>query len=46
MFKKWLTFEKEHGDEKGADYCKERARAFVEALSANKANGGDDEDDE
>lgn len=33
MFKKWLGFEKEHGDEAGVEAVKERAVAFVEALA-------------
>lgn len=31
MFKKWLAFEKEHGDAAGVEKVKTRARAFVES---------------
>ncbi|KAI5476893.1 hypothetical protein MNV49_007065 [Pseudohyphozyma bogoriensis] len=34
VFKKWLTFEKEFGDEAGVNAVKERAVAFVESLAA------------
>lgn len=33
VFKKWLSFEKEHGDEAGVDACKTKALAFVESLA-------------
>ncbi|KAK4705134.1 rRNA biogenesis protein RRP5, partial [Phenoliferia sp. Uapishka_3] len=33
VFKKWLSFEKEAGDEAGVEACKARALAFVESLS-------------
>ncbi|KAM0789071.1 hypothetical protein ACM66B_003134 [Microbotryomycetes sp. NB124-2] len=44
VFKKWLSFEKEHGDEAGAAAVKDKALAFVAALSHPAA--GQDEDDE
>ncbi|BGP47503.1 rRNA bioproteinsis protein rrp5 [Rhodotorula kratochvilovae] len=44
VFKKWLTFEKEHGDDAGVDEVKERAVAFVQGRQ--HADGGADEDDE
>lgn len=34
MFKKWLSFEKEHGDAAGVDAVKEKALAFVNSLAA------------
>jgi len=34
VFKKWLAFEKEHGDEQGVQAVKEKAVAFVQALGA------------
>ncbi|KAL8286763.1 hypothetical protein RQP46_004291 [Phenoliferia psychrophenolica] len=33
VFKKWLSFEKEAGDEAGVEACKTRALAFVESLA-------------
>lgn len=33
MFKKWLSFEKEAGDEAGVEACKARALAFVQSLA-------------
>jgi hypothetical protein len=32
VFKKWLAFEKEQGDEAGVETVKEKAMAFVESL--------------
>ena len=46
VFKKWLSFEKEHGDAKGEEHCKERARAFVESLAASKTGDEGEGDDE
>jgi len=34
IFKKWLAFEKDYGDEEGAQAVKERAIAYVESLDA------------
>lgn len=44
MFKKWLTFEKEHGDDAGVDEVKHRAVAFVQGRS--QPEGDEEEDDE
>jgi rRNA biogenesis protein RRP5 len=40
VFKKWLTFEKEFGDEDGVDTVKERAVEFVQSRSG----GGEDDE--
>ncbi|GAA5859805.1 hypothetical protein JCM8547_007035 [Rhodosporidiobolus lusitaniae] len=42
VFKKWLSFEKDFGDEEGVDRVKERAVAFVQG----RQQAGDDEDDD
>jgi len=34
FFKKWLAYEKDHGDEDHIDEVKRRALAYVESLSA------------
>ncbi|GAA6057842.1 hypothetical protein JCM3770_000609 [Rhodotorula araucariae] len=44
VFKKWLTFEKEHGDEAGVDEVKQRAVAFVQGRQ--HADGADEDDEE
>ncbi|GAA5925984.1 hypothetical protein JCM3775_005168 [Rhodotorula graminis] len=44
VFKKWLTFEKEHGDDAGVDEVKHRAVAFVQGRS--QPEGDEEEDDE
>ncbi|GAA5875823.1 hypothetical protein JCM1840_003525 [Sporobolomyces johnsonii] len=40
VFKKWLSFEKEFGDEQGVDTVKERAMEFVQS----RQGGADDEE--
>ncbi|EGU12983.1 U3 snoRNP-associated protein Rrp5 [Rhodotorula toruloides ATCC 204091] len=42
VFKKWLSFEKDFGDEEGVEAVKERAVAFVQS----RQGGGDEEGDE
>lgn len=43
VFKKWLAFEKDHGDEQGVETVKERAMAFVQS---RQGGGGQDEGDD
>lgn len=45
MFKKWLAFEKDHGDEAGVQEVKERAIAFVQGRQqpGDADEEGDDE---
>ncbi|KAK4046291.1 rRNA biogenesis protein rrp5 [Microbotryomycetes sp. JL201] len=43
VFKKWLSFEKEHGDEAGAAAVKDKALAFVAALSQASGEANEDE---
>jgi rRNA biogenesis protein RRP5 len=33
VFKKWLSFEKEMGDDAGVEACKAKALQFVESLA-------------
>ncbi|GAA5868775.1 hypothetical protein JCM3774_003888 [Rhodotorula dairenensis] len=42
VFKKWLAFEKDHGDEQGVETVKQRAMAFVQS----RQGGGQDDGDE
>lgn len=44
VFKKWLAFEKDHGDEQGVETVKERATAFVQSRQGGGA--GEEEDDQ
>ena len=44
VFKKWFTFEKEHGDDAGVEEVKQRAVGFVQGRS--QPEGGDEDDEE
>lgn len=46
ILKKWLDFEKKHGDAQGEQEVLSRARAFVEQLNAKKAEDDNDDDGE
>jgi hypothetical protein len=52
VLKKWLEFEKNHGDEEGERGVLDRARQFVEERSQREkqvgdgGEGGDDDDDD
>ncbi|KAK4057764.1 rRNA biogenesis protein rrp5 [Microbotryomycetes sp. JL221] len=46
VFKKWLAFEKEHGDETGADTVKQKALLFVESLATPRNDDHDEVEEE
>lgn len=45
VFKKWLAFEKDHGDEQGVETVKQRAMAFVQSRQGGGQDGGDDDEE-
>lgn len=45
MFKKWLAFEKDHGDEQGVETVKQRAMAFVQIRQGGGQDGEDDNEE-